>query len=391
MGVGETRIEPIGGSAAVPPKSEIQPSTRVPALDGVRGIAILLVLVRHAWPNVFPVAGLLGVEVFFVLSGYLITRILLADVGAGRLSLRRFYRNRALRLVPALVCVVLATAFIRTLIHPLAGTHVASGVVVALAYLTDLRSVFGLHIIPDLGNLWTLGVEEQFYLLWPLLLIGLVRLTQRGHRRAAVLLLVIGVGGEVVIAYTHRATLQTAQELPLIWAPALLAGCLLAGRPRPIAGERAALAAIAVIFSFSFIPSGGTRLVTYLTVVPLVALLSCAVVSNAASGTAVAVLRIRWLCWLGLISYGAYLWNYPVAQWVGGVPSIPITILLATASYVFVERRFLRKKRHGVQPIAAVAVAAEGTAGTGQRLPADSAFLDTESSRSRHKLVRTET
>ena len=281
-------------------------SSRVPELDGIRGIAILLVLARHADPHLFGGAGLIGIEVFFVLSGYLITRILLADANAGRLSLRRFYRNRVLRLVPALVCVVAVTAFIRAVIHPLAGTHILSGVVVALTYLTDLRSIFGLHIIPDLDNLWTLAVEEQFYVLWPLLLIGLLFLSARGYRRAAIILLFLATAAELAVAYTHRDTLQTAQELPLIWAPALLAGCFLASATWLRVSGEAAMLALAVIVGLSFLPSAGTRLVTYVVVVPVIALLSCTLIINAASGAGVRLLRFSWLRWLGLISYGAY-------------------------------------------------------------------------------------
>jgi peptidoglycan/LPS O-acetylase OafA/YrhL len=336
---------------------------RVRELDAVRGIAILLVLARHADPGLFGDAGLIGVEIFFVLSGYLITRILLAEVEARRLSLRRFYRNRVLRLVPALVCVVAVTAVVRT-VHPLPGTHVASGVVVGLTYLTDLRSVFGLHIIPDLDNLWTLAVEEQFYLIWPVVLIGLWYFGKRRYELGVLALLVLACAGEVVVAYTHRDSLQTSQELPLIWAPALLAGCALARVDSVEVSRRMALLALATIGGLAFIPSAGTELVVYLAVVPLVALLSCAVILNAASGFATGVLRIEWLRRLGLISYGMYLWNYPIATWFGPWPSIPLTIAVAAGSYRLVELPFLRRKRHAVDLVDAVSAEEDRAVGT---------------------------
>jgi peptidoglycan/LPS O-acetylase OafA/YrhL len=327
---------------------------RIPELDAVRGIAIALVLARHANPGVFGDAGLIGVEVFFVLSGYLITSILIADNEAGRLSLGRFYRNRALRLVPALVCVVAVTAFLRSVVHPLPGTHVASGMVVALTYLTDLRSVFDLHIIPDLDNLWTLAVEEQFYLVWPVVLIGVWYFAARKYRGVVLSLLALASIGEVLVAYTHRGSLQVSQELPLIWAPALLAGCALAHGRTPRVSNTIATLALAMIVGLSFIPSAGTKLVTYWVVVPVIAALSCALIINAASGSGAALLRITWLRRLGLISYGAYLWNYPIAQWFGTWASIPLTIVAAALSYTIVERPFLRRKRHAVDLVAAV-------------------------------------
>jgi peptidoglycan/LPS O-acetylase OafA/YrhL len=347
---------------------------RVPELDAVRGIAILLVLARHADPGLFGDAGLIGVEIFFVLSGYLITRILLAEVDAGQLSLRRFYRNRVLRLVPALVCVVAVTAVVRTAVHRLPGTHVGSGVVVALSYLTDLRSVFGFHIIPDLDNLWTLAVEEQFYLVWPVLLIGLWYFGKRRYELGVLVLLVLACAGEVVVAYTHRDSLQTSQELPLIWAPALLAGCALARVESPQVNGRAAFVALAAIAGLSFIPSAGTELVVYLSVVPLVALLSCAVILNAASGFATSVLRMEWLRRLGLISYGTYLWNYPIATWFGPWPSIPLTIGVAAASYTLVELRFLRRKRHAVDLVDAVSAEEEPLAADAMRVNTNAAI-----------------
>ena len=156
------------------------------------------------------------------------------------------------------------------------------------------------------------------------------------------------------MAYTHRDTLQTAQELPLIWAPALLAGCFLASATWLRVSGEAAMLALAVIVGLSFLPSAGTRLVTYVVVVPVIALLSCTLIINAASGAGVRLLRFSWLRWLGLISYGAYLWNYPISQWFGPWLSIPLTLAAAVASYLLIERRFLRKKRHGVALVDAV-------------------------------------
>src|SRR5271157_2250169 len=165
-----------------------------PELDGLRGIAILAVLGAHTGvPGFADGGGGAGVTLFFVLSGYLITSLLLAERGrTGRVDLRAFYVRRALRLFPALAAVLLVVAGLLAIgAMPATATAntdyriVFAGVV---AYVANWVAVAG-QSIGMLGHCWSLAVEEQFYILWPTLLLAGLRFG-RGRLALAVLLLV---------------------------------------------------------------------------------------------------------------------------------------------------------------------------------------------------------
>jgi peptidoglycan/LPS O-acetylase OafA/YrhL len=135
-----------------------------PALDGLRGVAIIFVLADHSG---LLTGGLIGVDVFFVLSGYLITSILLNELRqTGEISLSNFYWRRSLRLFPALG-VLVAFELLRSFVSP-HGSDIREGALVAIAYLQNWNNVF--HFAPGglMGHTWSLATEEQFYLLWPL-------------------------------------------------------------------------------------------------------------------------------------------------------------------------------------------------------------------------------
>lgn len=156
-------------------------STNLPylaGLDGLRGVAVLSVMFGHFDVPGFSVAGGYGVDVFFVLSGYLITTILLADLAARR-PIARFYWNRATRLVPALLLVCLAIFLIPSSL--LSSYGAALNALGALTYTTDwTRAIPVIGWSNYLAHTWSLSVEEQFYLAWPLVL----KLASRGGERA---------------------------------------------------------------------------------------------------------------------------------------------------------------------------------------------------------------
>lgn len=307
---------------------------RLPQLDGLRGIAILLVVFAHAWNGVgdrrvaiLPTAsggGLFGVHLFFVLSGFLITSLLLREFELnGRILLGAFYLRRARRLLPALLLIL--TFYGVFYVRDAGGV---GDIVVAIAYIANLGPL--INWIPQNGGLshtWSLAVEEQFYLAWPVLVI----LAARRSRQSVTALAAFGIVSTVLL----RHGLGTATLL-LRW-DALMLGCLLAVRPvrlPPLAGWVAF--GILGVTTF-YVPSvDGVWMVTLSSAVGAVAL--------------VGALQMRWvtaapLRYLGRISYGLYLWhvlllflNLPVAL------ALILSLGVAELSYRLVERRFIRHR-----------------------------------------------
>lgn len=149
-------------------KQALLGSGRIPGLDLIRGIAILLVIARHANASFFGGAGIVGVVMFFTLSGFLITGILEKDiVRHGRILYGRFYLHRAFRLIPALLFLLAVFAIVEGYFN-LTGSRdmVVRSIIVAMTYVANIPKLG--DCAPSLEHLWTLAVEEQFYLVWPL-------------------------------------------------------------------------------------------------------------------------------------------------------------------------------------------------------------------------------
>ena len=161
---------------------------RVPALDGIRAIAIVAVLVYHSYA--FEAThhwggGFLGVDVFFVLSGFLITTLLLREHDRhGRIDLRQFWTRRARRLLPALFVLILIEAVVaQFVLDPLSASALRGDGIGSLFYFENWRLAFSAPTAAS--HTWSLAVEEQWYLIWPLLLIGLLLLARRRLRLAS--------------------------------------------------------------------------------------------------------------------------------------------------------------------------------------------------------------
>src|SRR5580658_5807511 len=158
----------------------------VPALDGVRGVAVVAVLLYHggvSWAQ----GGFLGVEAFFVLSGFLITSLLLAEwAGSGRISLRHFWARRARRLLPALFVVVVVCAIYELVVgSSRAVPDFGADVLATALYVANWHQIWTgsgyfaqTGLVSPLQHTWSLAIEEQFYLIWPLVLLALLRLTR---------------------------------------------------------------------------------------------------------------------------------------------------------------------------------------------------------------------
>jgi peptidoglycan/LPS O-acetylase OafA/YrhL len=311
----------------------------VAGLDGLRALAVLAVIAYHVnfgWAQ----GGLLGVGVFFTLSGYLITDLLLAQQAAtGRMQLVNFWRRRARRLLPALfVLLVVVTVWVallqRAQLPALRGAVAAAVAYVSNWWLIAQNSSYFARFAPPtaLGHLWSLAVEEQFYLIWPwLVLAGLYltrRLSEQQRRRwlagGTLLLATASVG--LMIAFYHPGYDPTrVYDGTDTRAFALLIGAALAiARPsrempaKPSRRERLVLdsagaAGLVVIAALiwrtnqysPFLYRGGMVLLSFATAAVVLAVVSPA-------GRLGRVLGWRPLQWLGVRSYGIYLWHYPV-------------------------------------------------------------------------------
>jgi len=337
-----------------------------PSLDGIRAIAVLFVMAGHL--NLV-YAGGLGVDIFFVLSGYLITAILLSEFSAtGRISLKKFYARRALRILPAVILLLVVLNAFVAITEP--GEQAATlrwDSLGALFYIANWLRAFG-RDLGILGHLWSLSIEEQFYFFWPISLAFLLSRKLRSNQ----ILLVIGFA--VLLVNADRAYLYNGiQSFNRIYngldtrADALLVGCALglsgyrftSRRVLDLLGIIGAAFVGYVLFRAYPVPAnlqvpfgltiGGTLFALG------VAFAVAAILFNPESIFA-KLLRIPPLVWTGRLSYGLYLWHFPVftfvAGWVPGLETVRLTALkvlatfvCATLSYYLLERPCLNFKK----------------------------------------------
>ncbi|WP_211348749.1 acyltransferase family protein [Nocardioides litoris] len=353
-------------TGASPVTAEAGPR-RVGAIDLLRGVAVGLVMLRHALPEVFPGAGVVGVVAFFALSGYLITGVLAAELDrAGRVDLGRFYRRRALRLVPALLVLVVGVVLVTLLLDPLDDRdELGRTVVVALTWTANLP--------PDHGSdatfhLWTLATEEQFYLVWPALLA-----LAWTRRRVPALLALAALGGlaaaGLTVAWLHEDP-DLAYALPTSWATCFVVGAaarLLGHRVPTARATPFVLPGLALLGVLSVLPLRG-HATTYLVAAPAVALVTAGLLLAWREWYDVRPVALRGLVALGTVSYAAYLWNYPLTVWlrphlggpeVAGLLAVPLTLLAAVASTRLVEEPLLRRASRRASRRAAGAARAE--------------------------------
>jgi peptidoglycan/LPS O-acetylase OafA/YrhL len=335
-----------------------------PALDGVRGVAVLAVVGYHA--DYLPRDGPLGVDIFFVLSGFLITTLLLQEWHEhGSISLRLFFARRALRLFPALavmLVVFVASSVVLSFFGHLSRGHFHQNVKSAALgafYVSNIARAWLSPdpIVPALGHLWSLATEEQFYLLWPIVLFILLR---SGARERTVLK-VLALLAALVAAHRLELTIAGGSDNRLFYAPdthfdPILVGCL-AGAcyttgllPRILRTDRGArIARVAATWFVGLvlllsIPLrlffvGGFVLFEVAVAVLLISVLTtpaCALAN---------VLRRPVIVAIGRMSYALYLWHLVPLSALGVRLGLPLSFLAAAASTRFVERPFLRLKK----------------------------------------------
>ncbi len=339
----------------------------MPGLDGVRALAVLAVIAYHVQLSWTP-GGLLGVGVFFVLSGYLITDILLDQHRRlHRIDLKQFWMHRARRLLPALWLVLLAVGAWVLIFDPTEVASVRQDVLAALLYVSNWWyiyhhvSYFAQYGPPSpLTNLWSLAVEEQFYLLWPLLLVlGLRTMPKRWMMATAVVLLAVSSAVAMAVLYHPGANPNRVYYGTDTRAFGLLIGAALAfiwpsrHLPALTRTQRTLLevAGFAGLLVFLIMTGLTNEYETFLYRggMALLAVFSALLVAGAAyPGTVIgAILGVKPLRWLGVRSYGIYLWHYPVIVLTSPVGSgfapwralwqVSASILLAALSWHFIE------------------------------------------------------
>jgi peptidoglycan/LPS O-acetylase OafA/YrhL len=352
-----------------------------PALDGLRGIAIALVVAFHAfgWPR----GGTLGVDLFFVLSGFLITSLLLEEHGTtGRIDVRSFYVRRARRLLPALA-VLLASFLLVGIMAAAAGSfqpRIFVGIGAAVTYSSNIVVAASPSAVPaGLVHLWSLAAEEQFYLAWPLVLVLLLRVgSVRLVIKALVALTALAVVYRVQLVM-RGASIGRVYYAPDTHADSLLIGCLFAcwfvrggpaqaillsrARTRSTVGGAALCLVIATALLFTQMP---WRTAYELLIIPTgFALAAGILIASAVTGGSLLAqaLSVRPLVALGGISYSLYLWHLPVLVALAGtsrhfdlrtVTAVALAVLAAAVSRRLVEAPFL-SRRAGVHRTKAVA------------------------------------
>jgi peptidoglycan/LPS O-acetylase OafA/YrhL len=353
-----------------PTKVARSPASRLgylPALDGVRGVAILIVLSAHtiAWPT-----GRLGVDLFFVLSGFLITTLLMQEWKAtGTINLRGFFRRRALRLLPALAAGLMAFLVLSAFFAAFGPSDYPSftkslaGAALGASYVINIIQAAGYEVPRGLLHLWSLATEEQFYLIWPVVLVVALR------ARVRVGFMAVALGGVAALIAVNRFHLshEGADWFRLIAGPdvrfdALLIGCLFglvltAGLPGPFGiaavrrwGRRAGALVIAscVLLTTSDTDALVEWLIVAFNLSGGLVILSLAVDRETRTSR---FLSRPWLVRFGRISYGLYVWHM-IVMWTppswGYFPlplGVPLSIMAAELSYKYIELPFLRRKR----------------------------------------------
>lgn len=359
-------------SAAVPSTTTVRPE-----IQALRAIAVAAVVLHHGWPAVAP-AGYIGVDVFFVVSGYLITALLLREVDrTGRISLGSFYLRRARRILPAAMVVLLAVSAATLAFAPYRDWAAYFREIVASAFYVEnwrlavdsQQPAFADLESTPVQHFWSLSVEEQFYLLWPLLIIAALWLV---HRRGAPLrrTLAIVLGAVTAVSFAW-SLLLTVDDHNLAYFSTFARGwefgvggllALLAAAIPRLTADRwhagrsvvswAGLAMIVVpIVTFDdteafpglwvLLPVAGTL----------------AIIWAGAPGTRWSTARaagLRPVQWVGDVSYSLYLWHWPIFMFtpmITGVPSPPalmvvlvgLSLVVAALSKRFVEDPFRRR------------------------------------------------
>jgi peptidoglycan/LPS O-acetylase OafA/YrhL len=353
-----------------------------PDIDGLRAIAVIAVIFFHARMKATS-GGYIGVDVFFVISGYLITQYIHQRIVAGQFTILDFYERRVRRIIPALFFLLFAVSIANLFVLlPMDLVDFSKTEIATVAFFPNM--LFYLNAgyfdtgakLKPLLHMWSLGVEEQFYIVYPLLLLLFARW---GHRRTKQAIWVIAVVSFAVSVWEvqHRGLAQAAFYLMPYRAWELLTGALLALRALPEIKSsllRNVLAAIGVaaILVSALLFSSATSFPGLSAALPCLGTALVIYANEPGPTLAAALLSLRPIVSVGMISYSLYLWHWPtlvLAEQLRGQPLSPaetagcvvFSLAIATLSWKFVEQPF-RKKTLGTTWRALMSQAATGAA-----------------------------
>ena len=343
-----------------------------PSLDGLRAVSVIAVILYHANVSWLP-GGFLGVEVFFVVSGFLITSLLLEErFHTGRIDLRQFWIRRARRLLPALYFLLVVVSLLALAFYGDAAGRLGGDVLAALAYVSNWWNIFLNESYfaqagrpPILRHLWSLAVEEQFYLLFPPIFIFVIR--RFSHQVVRVGLVVAALGSSIAMAVmfqpyadpsrvyygtdTRLAGMLVGALLAMGWAP-WRSGRKAAAGAGVALDTVGALSAVMLFWFMTrvnefdpFIYRGGFLLLDIVCIVLIAVLVHPAARMSR-------IFAWKPLVWVGLRSYAIYLWHWPIFQFTRPGLDVPfdgpallvlrlgLTLGAAEVSYRFVEQPF---------------------------------------------------
>lgn len=326
-------------------KPQTRKSDYRPDIDGLRAIAVLAVVIFHAFPSLVH-GGFVGVDIFFVISGFLISKHIWEELGTGSFSIRTFYARRVRRIFPALGVVLLACLLMGWVVltpseYEQLGKHVVAGAafISNLIFWKEAGYFDNAADTKPLLHLWSLGIEEQFYIVWPLFLAFFWRYSRHfGWALLAILAISLAYSAAVV---RHDAVADFYSPLTRFWELALGAGlAYMAAHKAAVSAtirSLVSLIGLSLILAAVFFLDPGFAFPGAWALMPTLGA-ACLIYAGEDVWLNRQVLSHRLLVWVGLISYPLYLWHWPLLSFVrimeSGTPSVEVRFWLVAASFI---------------------------------------------------------